>query len=105
MDFTDIEWRAWRLMSRSDHAEYMQYKLDARYRHILVDEFQDTNPLQWQTLLAWLDASAAVDRAPTVFLVGDPKQSIYRFRGAEARLFDSGDALRRRRTRWPRRSP
>jgi ATP-dependent helicase/nuclease subunit A len=90
MDFTDIEWRAWRLMSRSDHAEYMQYKLDAQYRHILVDEFQDTNPLQWQTLLAWLDASSAVDRAPTVFLVGDPKQSIYRFRGAEARLFELG---------------
>jgi ATP-dependent helicase/nuclease subunit A len=88
MDFTDIEWHAWQLMSRSDHAEYMQYKLDARYRHILVDEFQDTNPLQWQTLLAWLEASAAVDRAPTVFLVGDPKQSIYRFRGAEARLFE-----------------
>jgi ATP-dependent helicase/nuclease subunit A len=90
MDFTDIEWHAWRLLSRSDHAEYMQYKLDARYRHILVDEFQDTNPLQWQTLLAWLDASAAVDRTPTVFLVGDPKQSIYRFRGAEARLFELG---------------
>jgi ATP-dependent helicase/nuclease subunit A len=90
MDFTDIEWRAWRLLSRSDHAEYMQYKLDARYRHILVDEFQDTNPLQWLTLRAWLDASAAVDRAPTVFLVGDPKQSIYRFRGAEARLFELG---------------
>ena len=90
MDFSDIEWRAWRLVSRSDHAEYMQYKLDARYRHILVDEFQDTNPLQWHTLRAWLDASAAVDRAPTVFLVGDPKQSIYRFRGAEARLFALG---------------
>ncbi|MBL8529280.1 MAG: UvrD-helicase domain-containing protein, partial [Burkholderiales bacterium] len=90
VDFVDIEWRAWRLLSRSDHAEYMQYKLDARYRHILIDEFQDTNPLQWQTLLAWLDASAAVDRAPTVFLVGDPKQSIYRFRGAEARLFGVG---------------
>ena len=90
MDFTDIEWHAWRLLSRSDHAEYMQYKLDARYRHILVDEFQDTNPLQWQILRAWLDASAAVDRAPSLFLVGDPKQSIYRFRGAEARLFDLG---------------
>jgi ATP-dependent helicase/nuclease subunit A len=99
MDFTDIEWHAWRLLSRSDHAEYMQYKLDARFRHILIDEFQDTNPLQWQILRAWLDASAAVDRAPTVFLVGDPKQSIYRFRGAEARLFELGarhveDALR-----------
>ena len=90
MDFIDIEWHAWRLLSRSDHAEYLQYKLDARYRHVLVDEFQDTNPLQWRTLLAWLDASAAVDRMPTLFLVGDPKQSIYRFRGAEARLFELG---------------
>ncbi|MBI2314280.1 MAG: UvrD-helicase domain-containing protein [Betaproteobacteria bacterium] len=90
MDFADVEWRAWQLITRSDHAEYMQYKLDARYRHILVDEFQDTNPVQWQILRAWLAASAEVDRAPGVFLVGDPKQSIYRFRGAEARLFRLG---------------
>jgi ATP-dependent helicase/nuclease subunit A len=90
MDFTDVEWRAWQLLARSDHAEYMQYKLDARYRHILVDEFQDTNPAQWQILRAWLAASAEAGCAPSVFLVGDPKQSIYRFRGAEARLFRVG---------------
>jgi ATP-dependent helicase/nuclease subunit A len=88
IDFTDIESRVWQLLEEGDHAEYMQYKLDARYRHILLDEFQDTNPLQWQILKAWLDASEAAGTHPTVFLVGDPKQSIYRFRGAEPRLFD-----------------
>jgi len=88
MDFTDVEWRVHRLLTHSDHAEYMQYKLDSRYRHILLDEFQDTNPLQWQVLRSWLDASSAAGTRPTVFLVGDPKQSIYRFRRAEARLFE-----------------
>jgi ATP-dependent helicase/nuclease subunit A len=88
IDFTDVEWQANRLLTNSEQAEYMQYKLDARYRHILLDEFQDTNPLQWQTLRAWLEASAAADRRPSVFMVGDPKQSIYRFRRADARLFD-----------------
>jgi ATP-dependent helicase/nuclease subunit A len=87
IDFTDVEWRVHRLLTHSDHAAFMQYKLDSRYRHILLDEFQDTNPLQWQVLRAWLDASASADLKPTVFLVGDPKQSIYRFRRAEPRLF------------------
>jgi ATP-dependent helicase/nuclease subunit A len=75
------------LLNDSDHAEYLQYKLDSRYRHVLLDEFQDTNPLQWQILQAWFAASAAVQSQPTVFVVGDPKQSIYRFRRADARLF------------------
>ncbi len=75
------------LLNDSDHAEYLQYKLDSRYRHVLLDEFQDTNPLQWQILQAWFAASAAVQSTPTVFVVGDPKQSIYRFRRADARLF------------------
>ncbi len=87
MDFTDLEWQVCRLLNRSDCAEYMQYKLDSRYKHVLLDEFQDTNPLQWQILQAWFGAAAAVDARPTVFVVGDPKQSIYRFRRADARLF------------------
>ncbi|BAN34580.1 UvrD/REP helicase [Sulfuricella denitrificans skB26] len=87
VDFTDVEWRVHELLNRSDHAEYMQYKLDCRYRHILLDEFQDTNPLQWQIMRSWLDASTGAGSAPTVFLVGDPKQAIYRFRRADARLF------------------
>lgn len=87
MDFSDLEWQLCRLLQQSEHAETMQYKLDARYRHVLLDEFQDTNPLQWQILRAWFDASVAVESQPTVFVVGDPKQSIYRFRRADARLF------------------
>ena len=87
MDFSDLEWQLCRLLQSSEHAETMQYKLDSRYRHVLLDEFQDTNPLQWQIMRAWFDAAVAVESQPTVFLVGDPKQSIYRFRRADARLF------------------
>ncbi|CAH1388221.1 UvrD-helicase domain-containing protein [Candidatus Nitrotoga sp. M5] len=87
MDFTDVEWQVCCLLNQSDCAEYMQYKLDTRYKHVLLDEFQDTNPVQWQILQAWFAASAAVESRPTVFVVGDPKQSIYRFRRADARLF------------------
>ena len=87
IDYGDIEWRAYQLLTSGDHAAYMQYKLDQRFRHILLDEFQDTNPLQWLTLKAWFAAAAEADSVPTVFVVGDPKQSIYRFRRAESRLF------------------
>ncbi len=87
MDFSDLEWQLCRLLQDSEHAETMQYKLDSRYRHVLLDEFQDTNPLQWQIMRAWFDAAVAVESQPTVFIVGDPKQSIYRFRRADARLF------------------
>jgi ATP-dependent helicase/nuclease subunit A len=88
IDFTDIEWHAYRLLADGDDAAFMHAKLDSRYRHILLDEFQDTNPLQWQALRAWLDAYGRDAGRPTVFLVGDPKQSIYRFRRAEPRLFE-----------------
>lgn len=87
IDYGDIEWRVYRLLAGDEHAAYVQAKLDARYRHILLDEFQDTNPLQWLTLKAWFAAAAESGSTPTVFLVGDPKQSIYRFRRAESRLF------------------
>ena len=88
-DFADIEWLAFELLTRSDQAVTLQFKLDSRYRHILLDEFQDTNPLQWLALKHWFEAAAQADSSPVVFLVGDPKQAIYRFRRAEARLFDA----------------
>ncbi len=87
MDFSDLEWQLCHLLQNSAHAETMQFKLDSRYRHVLLDEFQDTNPLQWQIMRAWFDAAVAVESQPSVFMVGDPKQSIYRFRRADARLF------------------
>jgi ATP-dependent helicase/nuclease subunit A len=91
-DFTDLEWHAYRLLSDEGHAAYLQSRLDARYRHILLDEFQDTNPLQWNIVRSWLEAYGA-DTAPSVFIVGDPKQSIYRFRRAEPRVFDGARTL------------
>lgn len=89
MDFADLEWHVSRMLAEESSAAFLQARLDARYRHILLDEFQDTNPLQWRILLAWLAAYGAPDAIrPRVFVVGDPKQSIYRFRRAEPRVFD-----------------
>ncbi|GAB4482661.1 MAG: hypothetical protein OHK0044_31730 [Burkholderiaceae bacterium] len=93
LDFTDLEWHAHTLLADPDHAAYMQARLDARYRHLLLDEFQDTNPLQWQVLLGWLAAYDGTGERPTVFIVGDPKQSIYRFRRADPRVFDAAREL------------
>ncbi|GCB03028.1 exodeoxyribonuclease V subunit beta [Ralstonia sp. SET104] len=89
MDFTDLEWEAARLMQQEDTAAYLQVRLDARYKHLLLDEFQDTNPMQWRILQGWLAGYAGTGTQPSVFLVGDPKQSIYRFRRADARLFEA----------------
>jgi ATP-dependent helicase/nuclease subunit A len=55
-DFSDLEAYTAKLMLSSDVANYLQARLDAKYKHLLVDEFQDTNPLQWQILLSWLNA-------------------------------------------------
>ena len=86
-DFADLEWHVYRLLGNTQHAAYLQSRLDARYRHVLLDEFQDTNPLQWNVVQGWLDAYGDDASRPSVFMVGDPKQSIYRFRRAEPRVF------------------
>jgi ATP-dependent helicase/nuclease subunit A len=93
IDFGDIEGLAARLMGDETLAAAVHARLDQRYRQILVDEVQDTNPLQWRVLHDWLAAYGEIGEIgedasrPQVFLVGDPKQSIYRFRRAEPRLF------------------
>lgn len=94
LDFTDLEWKTCQLLNRSQHAEWVQYKLDQRIDHLLVDEFQDTNPTQWRLLLPLLQEMAAGDpqRRRSVFLVGDEKQSIYRFRRADPDLFRAAHA-------------
>ncbi|OOG23871.1 DNA helicase UvrD [Thioalkalivibrio denitrificans] len=88
LDFTDLEWRAYRLLNHGDHALWVQYRLDSRIEHLLIDEFQDTNPTQWRLILPLLEELAAHgDRqGRSVFLVGDTKQSIYSFRRADPRL-------------------
>ena len=88
LDFADLEWKACELLNRSSHASWIQYKLDSRIDHLLVDEFQDTNPTQWRLLQPLLQELAAGndERARSVFLVGDKKQSIYSFRRANPAL-------------------
>ncbi|PKO42209.1 MAG: DNA helicase UvrD [Betaproteobacteria bacterium HGW-Betaproteobacteria-3] len=95
VDMNDVERAALRLLADPALSGWMQQRLDARIRHLLIDEFQDTNPLQWQALYSWLSsyagaggaAGSAAGGAPSVFIVGDPKQSIYRFRRAEPQVF------------------
>ena len=89
LDFADLEWQTCLLLRHGDNAAWIQYKLDRAIDHILVDEFQDTSPTQWGMLQPLLEELAAGDpeRRRSVFLVGDVKQSIYRFRRADPRLF------------------
>jgi ATP-dependent helicase/nuclease subunit A len=97
LDFSDLEWKACELLNQSSHASWVQYKLDTRIDHLLVDEFQDTNPTQWRLLLPLLEelAAGSDDRARSVFLVGDKKQSIYSFRRANpALLGEASDWLK-----------
>ncbi len=92
-DFDDLEIGVSQLMADPANAAYLQARLDARYKHILIDEFQDTNPLQWQILRSWLEGYGQDQGKPSVFIVGDPKQSIYRFRRADPRLFTSAKSF------------
>ena len=87
VDFGELMLRSYELLRDNDP---IREHYQRRFRHILIDEFQDTNPLQWQALLSWLGSyagSGGGGSAPSVFLVGDPKQSIYRFRRAEPQVF------------------
>ncbi len=96
VDMSDVERAALHLLSNSVLSAWVQERLDARTRHLLIDEFQDTNPLQWQALHAWLSAYAGSGggaAAPRLFIVGDPKQSIYRFRRAEPQVFEAAKAF------------
>jgi ATP-dependent helicase/nuclease subunit A len=90
VDMGDLETASLQLLSDPVLSGWVQQRLDANIRHLLIDEFQDTNPLQWQALHAWLagygGAGGGAD-APRVFIVGDVKQSIYRFRRAEPQVF------------------
>ena len=93
VDMNDIERAAGVLLADPVLSGWVQERLDARVRHLLIDEFQDTNPLQWQALHAWLSGYAGAGEAPGVFIVGDPKQSIYRFRRAEPQVFKAAQAF------------
>ncbi|MBF0137018.1 MAG: UvrD-helicase domain-containing protein [Magnetococcales bacterium] len=86
VDFTEVAMAAVRALGRDDNPTDLALRLDHQIRHLLVDEFQDTSRGQFQ-LLEHLTAGWQPDDGRTLFLVGDPMQSIYRFREAEVGLF------------------
>lgn len=67
--------------------EAVDFRLDARYDHWLLDEFQDTSRAEWRGMVPLLD-EAASDPEGSLFVVGDVKQAIYGWRGGDVRLFD-----------------
>ena len=88
LDFDDLIARTEALLTRADATPWVLYKLDGGIAHVLLDEAQDTAPAQWRIVRALTDdfftGETRDTRARTVFAVGDEKQSIYGFRGAEA---------------------
>ncbi|WP_281684408.1 double-strand break repair helicase AddA [Thalassobaculum salexigens] len=92
LDFEDLVERARRLLTSPGTAAWVLFKLDEGLEHILIDEAQDTSPAQWEIVRALAEeffaglgamAERAPDRPRTIFAVGDVKQSIYSFQGAD----------------------
>jgi ATP-dependent helicase/nuclease subunit A len=92
LDFAGMLYRAVALLERQEEFARSRLKLQSRYHHVLVDEFQDTSRAQWRLVEllidAWGEGEGATDAPTSIFIVGDRKQSIYRFRHAESTLLD-----------------
>jgi ATP-dependent helicase/nuclease subunit A len=92
LDFDDLILTAEKLLHEPGVADWVLFRLDGGIDHILVDEAQDTSPRQWQIIRCLAEeftagASARSDRPRTLFVVGDLKQSIYSFQGADPAQF------------------
>ena len=94
LDFSGVLERAVDLLKQMEEFAQSRYRLEARYQHVLVDEFQDTSRAQWelvaQLVRSWGEGFGASADAipPSIFIVGDRKQSIYGFRDAEVAVLD-----------------
>ncbi len=86
IDFPEITIRSQQALGSPEEPTDLALRLDYQISHILVDEFQDTSQSQ-RSLLRQLTAGWQLDDARTLFVVGDPMQSIYRFRAAEVSIF------------------
>ncbi len=101
LDYDDLIVKTQNLLSRTDAAAWVLYKIDGGIDHILVDEAQDTNPAQWTIIEAlaaeFFSGHGASEKLRTLFAVGDEKQSIYSFQGANPAQFgEVGRAFRQR---------
>lgn len=82
----ELNSKAYSLFNKDLGLPELYYRLATRFKHYLIDEFQDTSELQWQNLSIMVED--ALSTGGSLFYVGDKKQAIYRFRGGEASLFD-----------------
>jgi exodeoxyribonuclease V beta subunit len=96
LTFADITMKAYSMLVDNkifEDTEYLYFRLDGRILHILIDEFQDTSLAQWKILEPLIQQALAgvgqQDSIKSFFYVGDPKQTLYRFRGGESRLFNT----------------
>lgn len=93
LDFDDLIRLARRLLGSSSVAQWVLFKLDGGIDHILIDEAQDTSPAQWQVIdlltQEFTAGQGARDERRTIFVVGDRKQSIYSFQGADLLGFEA----------------
>jgi exodeoxyribonuclease V beta subunit len=91
LTFDDLTYFTYRLLHESMSKEFLYFKIDAKFKHILLDEFQDTSTLQFLLLKPLIDeifAGHGQSEFKSFFYVGDTKQSLYRFRGGVEELFD-----------------
>ncbi len=86
LDFTEVTLRAQAVLGEAENPSWHLYQLQQQIHHVLVDEFQDSS-LAHYTLFNRLFTQEHQEHLRTYFLVGDPMQSIYRFRGAQVELF------------------
>jgi ATP-dependent helicase/nuclease subunit A len=99
LDFAGVLERATQLLRELDEFAPSRFRIESRYRHILVDEFQDTSRAQWELVAELVSGwgaglGAAADAiSPSIFIVGDRKQSIYGFRDAEVAVLDGAAAF------------
>ncbi|MDP2740485.1 MAG: double-strand break repair helicase AddA, partial [Pseudorhodobacter sp.] len=92
LDFDDLILRASALLNDPSVAQWVLFRLDGGIDHILVDEAQDTSPAQWDVIASlaaeFTAGEGARSNSRTMFVVGDRKQSIYSFQGADLREFE-----------------
>ncbi|HIC78679.1 MAG TPA: RecB-like helicase, partial [Sulfurovum sp.] len=92
LSFDDLSFFTYRLLHESINKEFLYFKIDSRFQHILLDEFQDTSTLQFLLLKPLIDelfSGVGQSEFQSFFYVGDTKQSLYRFRGGVEELFNS----------------